>query len=224
MLTDPFLIKQYPKWHSRRLAFVLRARLLEKQAQRHFDRYAFPSKVLKTPTSYIEASYQDTAVTPLQMEYLVQGVLATECFQDTVIVEIGCYRGVTTRIFSQYSTRGVIAVDPFIGYGGSDRDYRCFKTNIEGLNNITHERRTSGEAFRQWKYGPISFIFIDAVHDYVNSIFDIQAWSSLVIPGGIIALHDVDQYAYAGTRQAAFEMFSQAEIFAHPENLLMVLA
>jgi hypothetical protein len=33
MKTDPFAIKQYPKWHPIRLAFTAKARLIEREAR-----------------------------------------------------------------------------------------------------------------------------------------------------------------------------------------------
>jgi hypothetical protein len=36
-------------------------------------------------------------------------------------------------------------------------------------------------------------VFINAVHDYVNTSFDIEAWLPKLVPGGILALHDTDQ-------------------------------
>jgi hypothetical protein len=62
-------------------------------------------------------------------------------------------------------------------------------------------------------------MFIDAVHDYANTRFDIAAWRPLVVPGGIIALHDVDQPGFAGTRRAAAELLSACPLFAHVDNL-----
>ena len=65
----------------------------------------------------------------------------------------------------------------------------------------------------------MSLIFIDALHDYVNTAFDIEAWSSLLVEGGMLACHDTDQQCFAGTRKAVFEASSQFSLFAHPDNL-----
>src|SRR5947207_1170706 len=74
-----------------------------------------------------------------------------------------------------------------------------------------------------WSFGrTVSLVFIDAVHDYVNTRFDIGAWLPLVVAGGIIALHDVDQIQFAGTRRAAAELASGYPLFAHVDNLVAV--
>ncbi len=166
-----------------------------------------------------DADYSNTAVTPVQMQHLLYALSATENLKDTVVVEVGCYRGVTTKFLANSTSRKVIAVDPYIGYGGSDEDYRHFQNNIAGLPNVIHERVTSGEAVRTWQHGPVSLVFIDAVHDYVNTAFDIQAWSLLTVNGGILAMHDTDCAAFAGTRKAVFELSECLTLFAHPDGL-----
>ena len=152
----------------------------------------------------------------------MDAVSATEHLTDTVIVEVGCFRGVTTQALAKATARKVIAVDPYIGYGGFEEDYAQFKKNTELLSNVVHERKASGEAVKSWDYSPVSLVFIDAVHDYVNTAFDIEAWSSLLVEGGMVACHDTDQKCFAGTRKAVFEVSSQFTLFAHPDNLTIL--
>jgi hypothetical protein len=92
------------------------------------------------------------------------------------------------------------------------------------LENIIHERRTSGEAARDWTHGPVQFVFIDAVHDYWNTSFDLQVWDRHLEVGGLLAAHDTDNPRFAGTRRAVAEVFdSQAyELHAHVENLAIL--
>ncbi|WP_017719600.1 hypothetical protein [Kamptonema formosum] len=127
MKTDPFAIKQYYKWHLKRLAFTAKARLIEWEARRNFQKYALPEKVIPNLPSAPDADYSNTAVTPVQMQHLLHALSATEHLKDTVVVEVGCYRGVTTKILANSTSRKVIAVAPYIGYGGSDEDYRHFQ-------------------------------------------------------------------------------------------------
>jgi predicted O-methyltransferase YrrM len=222
MKADPFAIKKYPKWHPSRLAFTAKARLLNREARWNFKNYQLPEILLPNLPVIPDLDYSNTAVTPLQMQHLLSALSATEHFADTVVVEVGSYRGVTTQILAKATSRKVIAVDPYQGYGGSEEDLRYFQENIADLPNIIHERMTSGEAIKTWKHGQVSFVFIDALHDYVNTAFDINAWSSLTIEGGILAMHDTDQYCFAGTRKAVFEACKTAKLFAHPDNLTLV--
>jgi hypothetical protein len=66
-------------------------------------------------------------------------------------------------------------------------------------------------------------VFINAVHDYVNTSFDIEAWLPKLVPGGILALHDTDQAMFAGTRRAAYEPLNRLELIAHPPNLAIFM-
>jgi hypothetical protein len=119
-----------------------------------------------------------------------------------------------------------VAVDPYSGYGGAEAECEHFLGRVAGLENVILERKTSGAAARAWRHGPASFLFIDAVHDYVNTAFDIATWSPLLVPGGILALHDTDQEIFAGTRRAAFETHGhdRFELLAHPSNLTLFVA
>ncbi|MBE9039850.1 class I SAM-dependent methyltransferase [Oscillatoriales cyanobacterium LEGE 11467] len=224
MITDPFAIKKYPKWHPLRVAFTVKARLLDREARLNFNKYKLPEILLPNLPSSPELDDLSTAVTSLQMQHLLSALSATEHLKNTVVVEVGSYRGVTTQVLAKATSRKVIAVDPYIGYGGSDRDYHCFQKNTLGLSNVIHERMTSGEAVKTWQHGPVSLVFIDALHNYVNTYFDIKAWSSLTIENGILAMHDTDQYCFAGTRKAVFKTCKAAELFAHPDNLTLVHA
>jgi predicted O-methyltransferase YrrM len=217
--TDPFLIKRYPKWHPQRLAYTASIRLMEQAARNDFQKYALPEKLLKDLPATVDAKYTDTAVTPLQMQYLLATLSTTEHLQDTVVAEIGSYRGITTQVLAKATARKLISIDPYIGYGGSEADYQTFKDNTSDLQNVIHKRMTSGEASRSWDHELISFIFIDAVHDYANTAFDIMTWSSKVTKGGIIACHDTDEHGFAGTRKVTYELSQQMELFAHIDNL-----
>lgn len=231
MKTDPFALKKYSKWHPLRVAFTAKARLIEREAQWNFHQYALPEKILPNLPPAPDADYSNTAVTPVQMQHLLYALSATEHLTNTVVVEVGSYRGVTTQVLAKATSRKVIAVDPYIGYGGSEEDYHLFQSNISGLPNLIHERVSSGEAVRTWKHGSVSLVFIDALHDYVNTAFDIEAWSSLMVDGGILALHDTDEYCFAGTRKAVFEAYQDiasvksnyTPLMAHPDNMTLLL-
>jgi hypothetical protein len=153
------------------------------------------------------------------MGHLLQALAMTEDLASTVAVEVGCYRGETTRCLAGATARTIVAVDPYQGYGGADEDFARFRAKVGETSNVIHEPKTSGDAARNWAHPAASFVFIDAVHDYVNTSFDIEAWLPKLVPGGFLALHDVDQEIFAGTRRAAFELLDRLELVAHPPNL-----
>lgn len=227
MRTDPFAIKRLPRWHPQRLIPTLQARFDERVARWRFQRYALPLKPLDDlPPLASPPDWSNTALRHGDLQHL--GAVCCLCERDKIpggIAEIGCYRGVTTRFLAEtVPSRSIFAVDPFMGYGGEESDYQIFLLNIGHLDNIHHLRMTSGEAFHQWTYGPLAFVFIDAVHNYANTSFDIAAWGSLLVPGGFLAAHDTDNPGFAGTRRAIYEaaMQPEYELFAHPSNLTIL--
>jgi hypothetical protein len=223
MITDPFSLKSQSKLSPRRLTFTARARVLDYVSRRGFARYAIPAKILSPlPVLPSDIAWHDTSVTELQMQHLVLALEDTEALGGCV-VEVGSFRGVTTRCLAARTSRKVISVDPFIGHGALASDHEIFTRNVAARPSITHVRKTSGEAARTWTHGPASLVFIDAVHDYVNTAFDISVWWPLLVPGGIMAFHDTDDLSFAGTRRAVFELYRRgAELYAHPDDLTML--
>lgn len=226
MSLDPFEVKQHVKWHPRRLWFTLRARLEEISSRRNFETYGLPKKRFSNlpDLDSFDINYDNTAVTPLQMQHLIALIDQSETLQQSVIAEVGAFRGETTACMAAHTNRTVLAVDPYIGYGGAESDKKQFKAKTADLDNVQLINQTSGKAFRSWSNGPVSIVFIDAVHDYVNTSFDIACWGQLLVNGGFMALHDTDNIQFAGTRRAAFEA-AQSDLFklvAHVDNLVVL--
>ena len=227
MKRDPSEIKTLSYWHPKRLFPTLQARLDNRLARWRYSHYALPLKPLDDLSSLSSTpDWNHTALRQGDLQHL-QAIcrLCEEKGIPGAIAEIGCYRGITTGFLAESApSRTIYAIDPFMGYGGEEPDYQIFLQNIARLENIHHLRMTSGEAFRQWEYGPLAFVFIDAVHDYANTSFDIEAWGSLLVPGGFLAAHDTDNPGFAGTRRAVFEaaMQPQYKLFAHPSNLTIL--
>ena len=136
---------------------------------------------------------EHTAVTTGQLDLLLKGVAATESLTGA-IVEIGSYRGITTRALAGATAREVAAIDPYVGDGGHPRDLAMLEGHTAGLPNARHLRMSSDEAFASWDGRGVSLVFIDAIHEYVHAWYDFAAWSSLVPRGGIVAFHDVDLF------------------------------
>lgn len=227
MRTDPFYIKQYSKVDPRRLLPTLRNRWNNRIALRNHERYALPILELKDlPDLASNVNWQHTALTPLDMRYL--SYICSLCIQNDLkgsFAEIGCYRGVTTRLLGNLvMPHRYYAIDPFSGYGGSQLDYEIFCASIDAVDNVIHFRQTSGDAYRSWNKGTLAFVFIDAIHDYPNASFDVGAWGNLLVNGGFLAAHDTDNPVFSGARRAVFEAANNRgfELFAHPANLTIL--
>jgi predicted O-methyltransferase YrrM len=68
-----------------------------------------------------------------------------------------------------------------------------FLANIErlGLRDWVEPRTGASTAVARGWTEPIRLLFIDADHSYESVRSDYEAWSRFVIPGGVIAFHDV---------------------------------
>ena len=166
---------------------------------------------------------KNTAVTPNQMSAIIHFLKKScdQCHADA-IVEVGSYRGVTTTLMASVTKKTVYAVDPFIGYGGAEQDFRYFQDNTSACKNIVHLRMTSGEAARGWgRRREVAFAFIDAVHDFVNTNHDIEVWSEKLAHGGMLALHDTDNKNFSGTRLAVANASKRLELLCHIPDLVI---
>lgn len=122
---------------------------------------------------------------------------------ESIIVEIGSYKGKSTcaLAFGCVGTRKhVFAIDTFTGndtdfVGQGRRDFfDIWRENIEKndlLQYVTPLVGFSSDISKNWAQ-PIHLLFIDGSHQYEDVLADFADFFSYVIPGGIVALHDVD--------------------------------
>jgi len=121
------------------------------------------------------------------------------------ILEIGPYkgRGTACLAFGCLNTnKHVYAMDTFCG---NDTDfivdaefYSDWRHNLAQLGGPTllkHITPCIGRSSAFYKYWtvPIHFLFIDGSHVYEDVLKDFESFYWHVVPGGIIALHDVDR-------------------------------
>ena len=117
------------------------------------------------------------------------------------LVEIGSFKGRSTccLAFGCYgSKKRVIAVDPFDG--GPDlpktNSLPDFLKNLDrgGLSEYVDPIvGRSAEVAKTWQK-PIHLLFIDGSHNYEDVMADFVGFIPHVVPGGIVALHDVNGY------------------------------
>lgn len=109
------------------------------------------------------------------------------------LVEIGVWHGVTTsRLRGVMARDGVLsAVDPFpVGRLGFSAQQRIARREVAKIRNgEVRWLRTTGAA-AALTHGPVDFLFIDGDHSEQALLADWRAWSDLVEPGGIVAIHD----------------------------------
>ena len=70
--------------------------------------------------------------------------------------------------------------------------YNHFKENIKSVEQVvTHIKKYSLDASKDFEDGFFDVVYIDACHDYECVIEDIKAWYPKVKVGGILAGHDL---------------------------------
>jgi len=152
--------------------------------------------------------------------------LATVAARSDLIVEIGAWKGRSTRVLADHARGSVYVVDNWCD-ASERRDLRNDELATRGPEAIEAEWRsnvqdalTAGrvELFRgnspdvalalaaALPDAP-DFIFIDADHSLEGVRADIRAYEVLVAPGGILAGHDYTTDNHPGVRLAVDEHF-----------------
>lgn len=116
--------------------------------------------------------------------------------------EIGVRRGNFSKKLLQAMVNGkMILVDPWCKFDGltgesstDERSQAQFEMTMRRLDpwrdDLIIKRKTSAEALLEIEDKSLDFVYIDALHDFNNFIFDIIGWSKKVKPGGIVSGHD----------------------------------
>jgi predicted O-methyltransferase YrrM len=114
------------------------------------------------------------------------------------LAEIGVWEGGTTkRLRAAMAPDGTLfAVDPFppgrLGFS-THRLIATREVASPANGTVVWIRKTSADAAtdrRVLEGGGFQFVFLDALHTYEGVRDDWIAWSPLVEPGGVIAIHD----------------------------------
>lgn len=117
------------------------------------------------------------------------------------IVEVGSFKGRSTCCLGfgcLGSRKRIFAVDSFNGNDSDfhERDFFAeFWANVErcGLSlYVEPVKGFSSEVAKTWNK-PIHLIFIDGSHQYDDVLADFFGFLPHIVPGGLIAFHDVDK-------------------------------
>ena len=120
------------------------------------------------------------------------------------ILEIGSYKGKSTvglaSIAQHYGLGPVVAVDPHTapavtdyGHGTGTSSWDDFRATLRAAgveDSVEAHRAYSRDLARDWNR-PIRFLWIDGDHTYAGAKEDIDRFGTHVVPGGIVAFHDV---------------------------------
>ncbi len=124
----------------------------------------------------------------------------TRAYKPKVVVEIGSAQGNSTcHIGMALKANGMgrlYAIDPHTQTDWNDTDsvntYGILRSNLRNLkisNHVQIVRKTSDEAFKDWKL-PIDLLFIDGDHSYDGVKRDWEMFSPFVREFGVVIFHD----------------------------------
>lgn len=208
---DPNELRKLPRL-LRAVAWRLPLKIGElagKMSFRRFDRCLDPQKLVEFIPER-GAAIEGTAVTSGQRELLFRALDHTAKMPEG-IAEIGAWQGITTVALAQRTPRRIYAIDPHKPneFPGINEAFESFCKRTSAYSNVSHVRQSSGDAARQLSSERFSLIFVDAIHDYINTWYDFVVWGQLLVPGGIMVFHDVDDHP--GTNLACRKVLRQKE-------------
>jgi len=131
-----------------------------------------------------------------------------------IIVEVGCYVGMSTIALARACPTATIhCVDTFggnaddrLGVKNPTETFRAFCDNMGDrlFSTVFPHQGTSRLYGAIWPF-LVDFVFIDAGHSYQSCRRDIESWLPRIRPGGILCGHDYCT-EFPGVVQAADEI------------------
>ena len=158
-----------------------------------------------------------------------RATLARHAAEKKRLVEIGVWHGVTTKLLRNAMAPDglLLGIDPYPkGRFGFSVQRVIAQREIARatVGTMEWQRLTGVEAARLYaasKRPPVDFIFIDGDHSYEGLQGDWEAWSPLVAPQGIIALHDSCSSADRNIEGAGSVIFTRESILPDPRFRLV---
>jgi predicted O-methyltransferase YrrM len=118
------------------------------------------------------------------------------------MVEIGCYRGVSTETFLQFEPEKLYAVDIWglnieytetnwvqnLNWEQTETYFREMVANYNGVDIIKNYSTVASKSFLDES---LDFVYIDGEHSHTAVVNDIHAWYPKIKKGGYIGGHDI---------------------------------
>jgi len=151
--------------------------------------------------------------------------LGEKASKAQMVLEVGSYRGRSTKVLCDNCPGTVTAVDTWRGSPGLEDElgflmeisgdpdwlYHEFLHNMQGTPNLEIIRGSSGYAAGLMTRSGRKFdmIFLDGLHDYQSVRDDISAWWPLVSDSGMMCGHDFDFPDVAKAIRSCFPEFPE---------------
>jgi len=133
--------------------------------------------------------------------------------------EIGTDRGFFAEELSQLNPEGkLICIDPWKVYSAYhdftdqhklDKNYEETKRRLAPYNCEIIKKSSEG-AIKDFKENSLDYVYIDGNHEFEYVLWDIQHWSKIIKPGGIISGHD---YTWMAHRRPRYDVQRALKIY-----------
>lgn len=153
--------------------------------------------------------------------------LAGQAAQRSRILEVGSWRGRSTRALCDNTSGIVTAVDTWLGAPGLEDElttlcavsgdpdwlFHEFQRNLADARNLRVIRKPSLTTAADLARSGESFdmIFLDGLHDHASVVADIRAWWPLVSAPGLLCGHDLEFPDVASAVRECFPGFPADE-------------
>lgn len=104
---------------------------------------------------------------------------------------------------------GTVYYDVIKKHGSLFQSFAYYLEQSELSEYVRVIRMDSAEAAEHFRYVDPSFVYIDADHTFAGCLRDISAWQAIMLPGAILAGHDID---WPGVKQAVDECLPHAVV------------
>lgn len=142
--------------------------------------------------------------------------LAERAKENNLILEVGVYKGRSTRALLDNCNGTVYAVDPLKGPYYNDNysrtelvldgsEYDEFIQNTKDCNNLIFYRGKLSDFIKTNNVPKFDMIFIDGDHHYEYVFNDIYQSLKLIKSGGLLCGHDYTQDQWPGVKKAVDE-------------------
>ena len=141
--------------------------------------------------------------------------LARQAESHLCIVEIGSYKGRSTRALADNTPGLVVAIDDFSGpreieITNRDLIFNQFLENMVGTDGHLQVIRADHRHLPALDFSP-DMVFIDGAHEYEAVKADIELWKRWLKPGGLLCGHDYWQ-GFEGLKQAVHELIPDFKV------------
>lgn len=183
----------------------------------------------------IEAHVQPRMTDFKGLIYLIKGLINSPLSDDSIVVEIGTYHGVTAALMGRVlkylgKNTCILSIDPFEEYipdqYNARGSYSEYKKNIDyyGVKDICFCLNGYSQKVASAVSDKIAFLAIDGSHIYEDVLEDIRLFTPKIKKDGYIWLDDYNSDYYPGVVRAVDEMLGNNQdfelVFKYPSFVL----